>query len=260
MIDIASSDPSLADFLAQHATPYDPTTDTYRWPLFAVPVKAGKNTAIYNAHSYHTKVPPLGITPYIEHYTEPRDLVLDPFCGSGMTGVASLMDGRHAILNDLSPAAVHITRNYCTPVDVAALRQEFERIKAAVQDEFDWLYGTTCDRCGGPATIQSTLWSDVFECGRGGELVVWGPPDRTGQQATVIDVVQAAASLWEHGDRAGLNRFLTEAVFGCEGQLRLITQILVHVLPDDDPEHRLPEMFLAGRELLAEQPRQERLL
>ena len=112
--------------------------------------------------------------PYIEHYTEPGDLILDPFCGSGMTGVAALMTGRHAILNDLSPAAVHIARNYCTPVDVAALRAEFERIKAAVKEEFDWLYGTTCDRCGGPATIQYTIWSDVFECGRcGAELVLW---------------------------------------------------------------------------------------
>ncbi len=170
----SNSQQTLADFIAEHAIPYDAATDTYRRPPFAAPVKAGKNTAIYNAHSYHTKVPPQGIVPYIEHYTEPGDLVLDPFCGSGMTGVAALMTGRNAILNDLSPAAVHIARNYCTPVDVVALRQEFERIKAAVKDEFDWLYGTTCDRCSGPATIQYTIWSDVFECGRcGGEMVLW---------------------------------------------------------------------------------------
>ena len=36
------------------------------------------------------------------------------------------MSGRSAILNDLSPAAVHIARNYCTPVDVDALRAEFD--------------------------------------------------------------------------------------------------------------------------------------
>jgi len=164
----------LADFIARYAKPYDPATDIYRRPPFATPIKAGKNTPIYNAHSYHTKVPPLGIVPYLEHYTDPGDLVLDPFCGSGMTGVACLMTGRHAILNDLSPAAVHIATNYCTPVDVAALKREFERIKAAVQEEFAWLYGTTCDRCGGPATIQYTIWSDVFACGRcGGEIVLW---------------------------------------------------------------------------------------
>jgi DNA modification methylase len=166
--------PDLAEFIQEHSTPYDPETDTYRRPPFAQPVKAGKNSAIYNAHSYHTKVPPEGIVPYIEHYTDPGDLVLDPFCGSGMTGVAALMTGRYAILNDLSPAAVHIAYNYCTPVDVKALKREFQRIQTAAKEEFDWLYGTTCDRCGGPATIQYTIWSDVFECARcGGAIVLW---------------------------------------------------------------------------------------
>jgi len=164
----------LTGFIAEYAHPYAAAKDTYRRAPFAQPTKAGKNTAIYNAHSYHTKVPPQGIVPYIEHYTEPGDLILDPFCGSGMTGVAALMSGRHAILNDLSPAAVHIARNYCTPVDVSALRAEFERIRAAVEEEFDWLYGTTCDRCGGPAQIRHTVWSDVFECSRcGADLVLW---------------------------------------------------------------------------------------
>ena len=169
-----SDRPDLARFIETHSKPYDPATDTYRRPPFAQPVKAGKNSRIYNAHSYHTKVPPEGIVPYIEHYTRPGDLVLDPFCGSGMTGVAALMTGRHAILSDLSPAAVHITYNYCTPVDVKAIKTEFERIKEAVKEEFDWLYGTTCDRCGGPATIQYTIWSDVFECARcTGKIVLW---------------------------------------------------------------------------------------
>ncbi len=164
----------LAAFIAEHAHLHDAATDTYRRAPFAQLVKEGRSGTIYNAHSYHTKVPPQGIVPYIEHYTEPGDLILDPFCGSGMTGVAALMTGRHAILNDLSPAAVHIAHNYCTPVDVAALRAEFERIKAAIKEEFDWLYGTACDRCGGPATIQYTIWSDAFECARcGAELVLW---------------------------------------------------------------------------------------
>ncbi|MBI2191777.1 MAG: hypothetical protein HYU36_07325 [Planctomycetes bacterium] len=54
-------------------------------------MKKGKNDPIYNAHSYHTKVPPRAIIPYILHYTEPGDIVLDPFCGSGMTGVAAML-------------------------------------------------------------------------------------------------------------------------------------------------------------------------
>ncbi len=152
---------SLSEFLARHAKPYDPATDDYERPPFAADIKEGKNDPIYNAHSYHTKVPPRAIIPYILHYTQPGDLVLDLFCGSGMTGVAAQMCAqppadilesfpelkdrvgpRACILNDLSPAACHIAYNYNTPVDVEALKREFERIKAAVKDEFDWLYGT----------------------------------------------------------------------------------------------------------------------
>lgn len=164
----------LTTFIQKYATSYDPDSDTYRRPPFAQPVKAGKNSPIYNAHSYHTKVPPEGIVPYIEHYTNPGDLILDPFCGSGMTGVAALMTSRNAILNDLSPAAVHIARNYTTPVDIEVLKQEFEWIKRAVKEEFEWLYGTVCDHCDSPATIQYIIWSDVFDCGRcGKEIILW---------------------------------------------------------------------------------------
>jgi len=161
-------------FISRHARSYDSASDTYRCPPYAQSVKASKSSPIYKAHTYHTKVPPEGIVPYIEHYTDPGDLVLDPFCGSGMVGVAALMSSRNAFLSDLSPAAVHIARNYCTPVDVATLHREFERIKAEVKEEFNWLYGTVCARCGGSATIQYTVWSDVFECKRcGNDIVLW---------------------------------------------------------------------------------------
>ena len=91
--------------------------------LAKVRVAGGRNSALYSAHSYHTKVPPEAITPFIEYYTKPGDVVLDPFCGSGMTGVAAALAGRRAILNDLSPAAVHLAWNHtrpCDPDDLAA--------------------------------------------------------------------------------------------------------------------------------------------
>ena len=131
---------ALAEFLAEHVKPYDSVTDDYERPPFAEDIKEGKNDPIYNAHSYHTKVPPRSIIPYILHYTKPGDVVLDPFCGSGMTGVAAQMCGnppedlllqfpdlkdrvglRSCILSDLSPAACHIAYNYNTPVDEDAL-------------------------------------------------------------------------------------------------------------------------------------------
>jgi len=65
------------------------STQPYQREPFAVDVSEGKTDPIYKAHSYHTKVPHLAIVPSILHYTEPGDVVLDGFCGSGMTGVAA---------------------------------------------------------------------------------------------------------------------------------------------------------------------------
>lgn len=191
---MGDSKKDIEAFIGKNASPYDPE-DSYEKRPYDENVKVGKNTPIYNAHSYHTKVPYQGIIPFIEHYTEPGDLILDPFCGSGMTGLASLLcpsGPRKAILNDLSPAAIHIAKNYCTLCDVIALKKEFERIQAAVKDEFDWLYETyhedpeTGEKI--PATIQYTIWSDVYLCkpkkrdtkkhpinpdGCGAEIVLW---------------------------------------------------------------------------------------
>jgi hypothetical protein len=171
----SASPEAVQAFVTAYGSPYDVTRDTYPVDVpFARSVKAGKNTPIYNAHAYHTKVPPLGIVPYLEHYTSPGDLVLDPFCGSGMTGVACLLASRRAVLNDLSPAATHIAYNYTTPVDTVALRREWERLRDAVRDELAALYMTRCDRCNTPAQIQYTVWSDVYACSNcGADLLLW---------------------------------------------------------------------------------------
>ena len=44
----------------------------------------GKNDPIYRIPSYHMKVPPKAIEKYLLHYTDPGDIVLDGFSGSGM--------------------------------------------------------------------------------------------------------------------------------------------------------------------------------
>jgi hypothetical protein len=87
-----------------------------------------------------------------------------------------------------------------------------------------------------------------------------GLPDRTGRMAPVIDVLHRAVTLWERGERQALAEFLAEGARGREDQVRLVAQTLINILPDDDAERRLLEGFLAGREVLPEVARQERLL
>ena len=160
--------PNLRAFVEEHLRehPYDPETDDYDVPAFDKPIETTKATAIYNMHTYWSKKPHDAIRQYIHHYTEEGDLVLDPFCGSGGTALAALMEGRKAIAIDRSPAATFITKNYCTPVDVEKLKEAFEELKRKVATEIEWLYETKCDRCEGKATTGYTVYSQVFRCGR----------------------------------------------------------------------------------------------
>ena len=126
-------------------------------------VTGGRGSAFYLAHSYHTKVPPEAITPFIEHYTKPGDVVLDPFCGSGMTGVAAALAGRKAILNDLSPAAIHLAWNHTHPCDPDALEGGFKQIEAKLGKIFTSLYRTQHSD-GTAGRIHWTLWSTQHRC------------------------------------------------------------------------------------------------
>ncbi len=198
----ACPNPFLAEFIESFAKPYDPSKPYSREP-FAADVSEGKNDPIYNAHSYHTKVPHKAIMRYILHYTEPGDLIFDGFCGTGMTGVAAQMCGdraavealgynvdgdgtiwqeetdqegktvrrsfskigvRRAVLNDLSPAATLIAYNYNAPMDVGAFEREARRILKQVQDECGWMYETISADGKSKGTINYTIWSDVFVC------------------------------------------------------------------------------------------------
>src|SRR5256885_15929981 len=86
----ACPNPFIGDFIKYYGKPFDPDIP-YRREPFAADVSEGKTDPIYNAHSYHTKVPHKAIMRYILHYTEPGDLIFDGFCGTGMTGVAALL-------------------------------------------------------------------------------------------------------------------------------------------------------------------------
>jgi site-specific DNA-methyltransferase (adenine-specific) len=55
----------------------------------------------YTGNTLHpNEKPVIAIAPLIEAFSQPGDLVLDPFCGSGTTGVAAKMLGRRFVLVD----------------------------------------------------------------------------------------------------------------------------------------------------------------
>jgi DNA modification methylase len=81
----------------EHATHLDRATDDYNVPPFDKPIKTTKATTIYNMHTYWSKKPHDAFREYIQQNTQPDDLVLDPFCGSGGIALAALMEERKEI-------------------------------------------------------------------------------------------------------------------------------------------------------------------
>jgi DNA modification methylase len=167
-----------------------PANASYHREPFAVDTSEGKTHALYKAHSYHTKVPHLAIVPSLLHYTDPGDIVLDGFCGSGMIGVAAQWCGtaprdyrrnleaewakegrakpewgiRHVVLNDLSPAATFIAANHNLPFDIEVFDQASKRLLDEVEQELGWMYETLHTDGKTKGRIEYTLWSEVFTC------------------------------------------------------------------------------------------------
>ena len=137
-------------------------------------ISAGKNTYVYDSHTYHTKVPPQGIAALIDYYTRPNDVVLDPFCGSGMTGVAATQLGRRALLCDVSPAAVFIAANMTTPIDAHKYREAVRQVLAEAANLEEKLYRTRCRTCGASANTLYTVWSYGMLCPHcNHEFILW---------------------------------------------------------------------------------------
>src|SRR5882724_4867694 len=90
----------------------------------------GRGDPVYMAHGYLTKVPVSAIMPFIEAYTQPGDVLVDPFAGSGMTGVAAAALGRRARLFDISVLGQHIGQNYLNLVDPDLLRKQAAEVVA----------------------------------------------------------------------------------------------------------------------------------
>jgi DNA modification methylase len=131
---------------------------------FAGSIRAGKNTYVYDAHTYHTKVPPEGIAKLLEHYTRPGQTVLDPFCGSGMTGVAAGNLGRKALLSDLSPAAAFIATHLNSPISADNYLKAVRSVLQEAGDLEAKLYSTPCRHCGTLTPMLYMVWSYGVIC------------------------------------------------------------------------------------------------
>lgn len=118
-------------------------------------------TGMYAMHKYWSKKPYNLVSLYIEKYSKPNEIVLDPFCGSGVTITESVRLGRRAVGIDINPTAIVSTKMGLTHVDMIALKKAFEALRLEVENEINSLYQTDCPMCKNPKAIAThTIWKE----------------------------------------------------------------------------------------------------
>jgi 16S rRNA G966 N2-methylase RsmD len=152
--------------------------------LYKIPLPSSRTGALYNAFSYPTKISPEAIALFVACHTKPGDTVIDPFAGSGTTGLAAKLcdcptesmtqmardlglkpvwGKRTAVLYEISAVGAFASDVMCNPPDPAAFKKAADELIEKTSVELEDIYWTT-DPNGHQGTIRYTVWSEVLKC------------------------------------------------------------------------------------------------
>lgn len=158
-------------------------TDNKLDVLYAQPFPSTRTGAIFNAFSYPTKISAEAEALFIACHTNIGDTILDPFGGSGTTGIATkLADSptdsmkeiaakmglkpqwgpRQAVVYEISTIGCLLGKVMCNTHS-----QVFESCATALLDTVEKEYGSlyhTSDPQGSKGNIRYAIWSDVVKC------------------------------------------------------------------------------------------------
>jgi DNA modification methylase len=95
---------------------------------------------IYSMHKYWAKKPYNIIRDFILNYTNKDEIVLDPFCGSGISVTEAIFTGRKAIGIDINPIAIFITEMMLKKIQIKKLKEEYNKLELECKDKIDNLY------------------------------------------------------------------------------------------------------------------------
>lgn len=152
--------------------------------LYSKPLPSSRSGAFYNTFPYPTKISPETIAVYIACSTNPGDLVLDAFAGSGSTGVAALLcehptermrkitkdlnvtpvwGARNAVLYEIGTYASFAIKTILSRLSSREFTIAVDSFLKKAQDLVGGLY-EAIDLAGDTGTIRYVIWSEVLEC------------------------------------------------------------------------------------------------
>ncbi len=102
----------------------------------------------YDVHKFIGRKPHDLVSGVIARQSKVGQTILDPFVGSGTTACESLILRRRAVVSDLDPFSLFLTRMLClAPVDMEALGKGYGVVRGEARQGIMDLYGLA-DRCG----------------------------------------------------------------------------------------------------------------
>lgn len=152
--------------------------------LYNNPLISKRTGTLYNAFPYPTKISPEAIAIYIACHTNIGDTILDPFSGSGTTGLATLLCAnpskemittgkklgikpvwgkRKAILYELSSLGAFVAEVMCNPPSSNQFNKIAKKFLYEAEIEFGNIYSIK-DPEGNFGTLRYAIWSEVLIC------------------------------------------------------------------------------------------------
>lgn len=100
-----------------------------------------KYSRLARLHKYWARKPWFVVCDYISKYSKEQDVVLDPFCGSGLMGLEAILQDRDFIGYDLNPIAAFLAENTLTiDFDAGAFDREVRSLEADLKERIMSLY------------------------------------------------------------------------------------------------------------------------
>jgi hypothetical protein len=141
--DVAKESAQIPIILTTHYLTFSKILDYKTIQPIAGPIEPLKQVAKrhWGSHPYFTRRAWNVVQEYIRTFSQPGDIVLDPFGGTGVTAVEALVLRRQAIHCDINPLANFICSQIAiSPVDIDAFRAAFDEIAINCQDKINAVY------------------------------------------------------------------------------------------------------------------------
>lgn len=151
---------------------------------YSKPLPSSRSGPLFSAFPYPTKISTEAIAIFIATHTLPGDTILDPFGGSGSTGLAATLCSnptpelislakkmnadvtwgpRKAILYEIGTLGSFVSKVMCSPPDEKTFLEAVSKLLSKCKKKLSKLYCAK-DPDGNIGEIRYSIWSEIVEC------------------------------------------------------------------------------------------------